>query len=89
MLSCRDLAHRHASDYIDGNLGLRARVGVWYHLWVCENCRRFVAQMRKVRTLLRDKPDYSSPIATDDVQAQQVLGEQLADIYAKQKNENK
>ena len=40
MLSCRELAHRHASDYLDGQLGWRARLGVRYHLLICDHCRR-------------------------------------------------
>lgn len=81
MLSCRELAHRHASDYLDGQLGWRKRVGVRYHLLICDHCRRFIAQLRKVRTLLRNKPD-NTPIV--DL-ATQELAVKLGEIYAVQK----
>ncbi len=84
MLSCRDLAHRHASDYIDGNLGLRARFGVWYHLLICENCRRFVAQLRRVRNILRNKPRIPVTVP-EEIAAQQELGEHLAALYEQRK----
>lgn len=89
MLTCRELAHRHASDYIDGQLGWRARFGVWYHLCICDHCRRFVAQLRKVRKLLRNKPQ--SRVIHDAVEqaaqqlSQQQLAEQLAKVYEQQK----
>ena len=81
MLSCRDLAHRHASDYLDGQLGWRARLGVRFHLLICDRCRRFVAQLRKVRVLLRNKTDSSSVVDP----ATQQLAVELAAIYAAQK----
>lgn len=85
MLTCREFAHRHASDYIDGQLGWRARLGVRFHLLLCDNCRRFIAQLRKVRSLARGKP---VPNTDADLSAQdnQALGEQLADIYLQQKD---
>ena len=81
MLSCRDLAHRHASDYLDGQLGWRARMGVRFHLLICDHCRRFVTQLRKVRVLLRNKTDSSSVVDP----ATQQLAAELAAIYAAQK----
>lgn len=81
MLSCRDLAHRHASDYLDGQLGWRARLSVRFHLLICDRCRRFVAQLRKIPVLLRDKPAIE-PVA--DAETQQ-LARKLREIYASQK----
>lgn len=83
MLTCRELAHRHASDYLDGQLGWRARLGVRVHLAICGHCRRFVAQLRKVRLLLRDKPQ--SDFGIDP--AAQELGVRLASVYATQKSQ--
>ena len=39
MLSCRDLATRLASDYVDGQLGPVDSLRVKLHLAACENCR--------------------------------------------------
>ncbi|MEZ5502359.1 MAG: zf-HC2 domain-containing protein [Halioglobus sp.] len=55
MLSCKDLVHRHASDYLDGQLPLRARWSVSLHLALCVRCRRFMKQFRGVIALLRDE----------------------------------
>ncbi len=85
MLSCRDLAHHYASDYLDDQLGWRSRLGVRFHLLICEHCRRFVTQLRKVQKLLREKPPRAPLIDDGDLIAQQQLGERLAEIYAAQK----
>ena len=41
MLSCKDLVER-SSDYLDGQLRLRERLGVRAHLAMCVHCRRFI-----------------------------------------------
>lgn len=86
MLSCRELAHRHASDYLDGQLSWRARLGVRFHLMLCDNCRRFIAQLRKVRVLLRSESIATAPIdnLSPDPVTQQ-LAAKLADAYQQQK----
>lgn len=81
MLTCRDVAHRHASDFIDGQLSWRARLGVRLHLLLCDNCNRFIAQLRKVRVLLLNKSQSEAPLDP----AAQELAIKLADIYAQQK----
>lgn len=45
MLMCRDLAEI-ASDYIDGELKLAARLSVRMHLMMCRHCRTFVEGLR-------------------------------------------
>jgi anti-sigma factor RsiW len=56
MLSCRDLAHQHASAYLDGQLSWRTRTAVRLHLLLCQHCRRFIAQLRQVRALVAARP---------------------------------
>lgn len=56
MLSCREFAHVHASDYLDRQLGWRQRVAVRLHLTLCDNCRRFLVQLREVHAVLRRRP---------------------------------
>ena len=53
MLSCHDLAHHHASDYIDGQLSWRDRFRVRLHLLICVHCRHFIHQLKLVRKVLR------------------------------------
>ncbi len=83
MLSCREMAHRYAGDYLDGQLGWRERIMFRWHLLICKNCPRFIAQMRKVRTLLYKRPDNSVIVAADS--AVQELATRLADIYVAQR----
>ena len=84
MLSCRDLANVVASDYVDGNLGLRARFGVRMHLAMCENCRRFIKQLRQVRTVIRHRFE-TPPDTVTDIKLQQ-LAAQLHASAQQQKN---
>lgn len=81
MLTCRDAVRRYASDYIDGNLGWRERIGVRLHLMMCDNCRRFTAQLRRIPALLRHKAEISVP---DDAETR-ALAARLADVYIAQK----
>jgi predicted anti-sigma-YlaC factor YlaD len=87
MLTCRELAHRHASDYLDGQLGWRGRVGVWFHLMRCDYCRRFIAQLRKVRVLLRNASQHPNPLQSNVGvdPATEELAYKLAEVYATQK----
>ena len=82
MLSCQDLSHHHASDYIDGQLGWRDRLRVHFHLLICVHCRRFVQQLKLVRKVLRRSDNL--PDGTDhepDQAAVQSLSEQLHQLH--------
>ena len=79
MLKCRDLAQHRASDYIDRQLGWRTAIGVRFHLLLCDNCRRFIAQLRRVRAMLRQRP-----VPGADAEAQ-TLAQRLQKIYQAQK----
>ncbi len=45
-----------ATDYMDGQLGLRRRLAVRLHLAICKGCRAFMQQMRRTVRLIRDLP---------------------------------
>lgn len=60
MLSCKEVMER-SSDYLDGQLRLRERVGVRAHLAICVNCRRFMRQMRLSRVVLCRLPERPIP----------------------------
>jgi anti-sigma factor RsiW len=55
VLKCRDLAEL-VTPYLEGSLPLRARLAARLHLFLCEACRRYVAQMRRTIRFLRDRP---------------------------------
>lgn len=65
MLSCHDLANKVASNYVDGQLGWRERVGVRLHLALCDNCRRFIKQLKLVRAVIRQHQPISSDTNAD------------------------
>lgn len=82
MLSCHDLAHHHASDYMDGQLGWRDGFRVRLHLLICVHCRRFIRQLKLVRKVLRSSDNL--PGGTDREPSQtalQSLSEQLQQLH--------
>ena len=52
MLTCKD-ASRLISEGQERPLGRRERWSLRFHLWLCDNCRRFDRQMRFLRQALQ------------------------------------
>ncbi|MTI64012.1 hypothetical protein [Methylophaga sp.] len=46
MFECKDVAEE-ASNYLDGDLPLGKRVGLFLHLVYCSCCRRYLQQIRQ------------------------------------------
>jgi anti-sigma factor RsiW len=53
-MNCRDVSRR-ASAYLDDDLSLRERLALRAHLFICVNCRRYVAQLTTTLNLVRDR----------------------------------
>lgn len=60
MLTCRDLSEI-ATDYLEGDLGLRQRTAIQLHLLMCKHCRRYVDQLAKTVALLRASAQSEAP----------------------------
>lgn len=45
MIQCKDLVEE-ASDYLDGDLPLSKRIGLFFHLLICNCCRNYLQQIR-------------------------------------------
>jgi anti-sigma factor RsiW len=43
--SCQDV-QSHLTEYDDGSLPLRRRLGIWVHLQMCRACARFLRGMK-------------------------------------------
>ncbi|MCK9801622.1 anti-sigma factor [Pseudomonas chlororaphis] len=56
MLTCQEYV-ACSSDYLDGQLSLRQRLRVRYHVLLCPDCRRFIRQMRVLQATLRVLPE--------------------------------
>lgn len=54
MLTCKDLAAR-AGRYLDRDLSWRERMSVRFHLFLCDNCRRYLFQLRLMLAALRGR----------------------------------
>ncbi|HYW92825.1 MAG TPA: zf-HC2 domain-containing protein [Gammaproteobacteria bacterium] len=52
MLKCNEVV-QNASAYLDGELPMLSRWRIRLHLKICENCQRFVAQLRLTGSMLR------------------------------------
>ncbi len=45
MIKCKDLTEE-ASNYLDGDLPLPKRIGLFFHLLICRSCSNYLQQMR-------------------------------------------
>jgi predicted anti-sigma-YlaC factor YlaD len=46
MIKCKDLIEE-ASDYLDGDMPLGKRIGLFFHLLICHSCRNYMQQIRR------------------------------------------
>ena len=65
MLTCREVADK-ASTMVDGELGMRERLGVQLHLLMCSNCRRFVRQLKPLVVSLASRTEAASRSASEE-----------------------
>jgi anti-sigma factor RsiW len=82
VLNCRELTEQHASDHVDGCLSPRKRLAVGLHLALCSHCRRFIRQLRLVKSVLRERPDADLP----DSEAKPLAARLRAALREQQKN---
>ena len=52
MLTCKEVSRTIASDDL-AEAGLRRRLAVRFHLWMCRHCRRYATQMRQLGDMAR------------------------------------
>lgn len=64
MLVCRDAAEL-VTDYLERTLPPRAWLGVRWHLFRCDMCRNYYAQMRATVALLGNTPAEAPPAGTE------------------------
>ena len=56
MFQCKDIAEE-ASNYLDGDLPIRKRVGLFLHLVICSCCREYLHQIKQtINTVAQYKP---------------------------------
>ncbi|NOY73262.1 MAG: hypothetical protein GXP14_12990 [Gammaproteobacteria bacterium] len=48
MLNCKQAAER-ASNKLDRRLPVYKRMGLWLHTGMCQNCRRYIEQLKLLR----------------------------------------
>jgi len=64
MIQCKDLTEE-ASDYLDGDLPLRKRIGLFFHLLICRCCRNYLQQIRStIKTVKVLQPKEKQTIDT-------------------------
>ena len=54
MLTCQEVTAK-ASLMVDGELGFGERIGVFVHLMMCANCRRFARQFKALVTSMASR----------------------------------
>ena len=85
MLTCKQLAQLHASDYLDGNLTGWQRTRVRVHLAICAHCRCFMRQMKQASNILSGRPIPVDGAQTSDLvkQLMQASRETAAKVEGK------
>lgn len=53
MLSCKDI-NENADAHIDGELSLKRRIEVAFHLLMCVHCKRYVQQLKSTVGVFRN-----------------------------------
>jgi predicted anti-sigma-YlaC factor YlaD len=68
VLKCRDMAEL-VTPYLERTLPPRLRIAAWYHLRLCDACRRYIDQMRSTVRLLGSGPPPSPPSNEQEILA--------------------
>ena len=68
VLKCRDMAEL-ATPYLEGALPLRLRIAAWYHLRLCDACRRYIDQVRRTIRFLGSGPPPPPPSNEQEILA--------------------
>ena len=55
MLSCKDI-NQYTDKYIDGELSIKQRLLVRFHLLMCVHCRKYVRQLAAAINVFRAPP---------------------------------
>ncbi|EEF78677.1 hypothetical protein LP43_2018 [Methylophaga thiooxydans] len=77
MFECKDVAEE-ASNYLEGDLPLGKRIGLFFHIVICSCCRAYIQQIRQtIRTVGVVKPREQANVDT------QALAEQLRALSKK------
>lgn len=74
MYQCKDIADE-VNNYIDGDLPLGKRVGLFFHLLICSCCRNYLQQIRTTMSILT----VSNPKEEDDTDIEE-LAKKLHDL---------
>ncbi|MFW5450912.1 MAG: hypothetical protein ACKE9I_04880 [Methylophagaceae bacterium] len=77
MYQCKDIADE-VNNYIDGDLPLTKRIGLFYHLLICSCCRNYLQQIRSTISVIT----VAHPKEKDETDTQQ-LAKQLHEMCEK------
>ncbi|PHS24667.1 MAG: hypothetical protein COA83_07445 [Methylophaga sp.] len=75
MYQCKDIVDE-VNNYIDGELPLGKRVGLFFHLLICSCCRNYLQQIRSTLSIIT----VSKPKEDDNTDTK-LLAEKLHGIY--------
>lgn len=74
MFECKDIAEE-ASNYLDGDLPLGKRIGLFLHLVICSCCREYMQQIKQtISTVATIRPQEQHSTDT------QALAEKLREL---------
>lgn len=67
MFQCKDVAEE-ASNYLNRDLPLRKRVGLFLHIMICSCCRNYLQQIRQtINTVATIQPREKTDVNTSEL----------------------
>lgn len=72
MLSCKEVSHDLLAD-VHKSAGIGRRIAIRVHLLMCDNCRRFAAQLQRMNATMRELRSDGDPALGDEAAAQRIL----------------
>jgi predicted anti-sigma-YlaC factor YlaD len=72
MLSCKEVSHDLLADE-HKSAGIGRRIAIRVHLLMCDNCRRFAAQLQRMNETMRELRADGDRASGDDEAAQRIL----------------
>ena len=83
-VNCKQVS-RVASQAMDRPLTLKERFGMWLHLGICDPCRQFVAQLRLLRRIIRERSE--SAVEDDSIRLSDIARESIKEKLQSHRHE--
>ncbi|MGR9117502.1 MAG: anti-sigma factor family protein [Gammaproteobacteria bacterium] len=82
MLTCKEASHL-ASKAMDAKLTWRERVGLWLHIALCDLCRRYIRDIKKLHALTKKAGRAGEALLPESVKLSEQSRERIKRVLKK------